>query len=72
MITMAIDKHDLQCMVMGATPKYEIMNNPTLRKFGSYCGGFQDQWKWDFFAINKATESELLEVYLMCKEAVKE
>ncbi len=65
-----LDRNDLEFLVRGFE-KYlgpETSENLILSKYGSYTGGFVDQWKFHYLGqLRHATQKELYEAYLECK-----
>lgn len=58
-----VDKKDLVHMVLGCEPDYEVINELINRKLGSYCGGFNDRWDWNKYALEELSEQELFDLY---------
>lgn len=58
-----IDKRGLEDLIRGHIPSYPQMELDSISKLGSYIGGHNDHWEWDFWALQKLTELELLNVY---------
>lgn len=61
-----VTKRDLKSMVRGMSPprgramrKYE--------KYGSYSGGFNDSWSWNYNAFENLSEQELFHIYQTLK-----
>jgi hypothetical protein len=67
-MTVELTKTDLIALVKGVEPNYDLFDNPLIAANGSYVGGFVDKWSWSF-NINKITESELWEIYNLCKNS---
>lgn len=63
-----VDRKDLEAMVKGTCPSYDVMNRPLIAANGSYVGGFVDDWKW---SLKFNTEEELFEMYKVCKNSWK-
>ena len=57
-------KKDLVRLVCGVSPDYKKMDD----RYGSYTGGFVDDWKWNSSALFKLTEDKLWELYLWLNE----
>lgn len=66
-IVLYLEKKDLIHMVKGTYPSYSAMANPLVKKCGTYWGGFKDEWTWDNDKLEKLSEEQLLDVYVICK-----
>lgn len=66
-VVLYLEKQDLIHMVKGTNPSYSEMENPLVKRCGSYCGGFNDEWTWDKYKLEKLSEEQLIEVYRICK-----
>lgn len=61
-----LDKIDLISLVKGTSPNYDVMNNPKIK--GSYSDQY-GRWDWDQEYLETRTESELIQVYRICKHS---
>lgn len=66
---MDLDREDLKALVRGTSPNFSVMDNPKVKKHGSWVGGFHDRWDWNFSSIEDASEDELIELYKICKDS---
>jgi hypothetical protein len=64
-----LDKEDLIALVRSTDPNYELFENPFVKPFGDYQGGFYDRWIWKVSDLHKLTEHRLWELYKMCKDS---
>lgn len=64
---MELDRKDLIALVKGSEPSHETMSHPLLKRAGSYNGGFNDSWSWNYF-LDEFTDDELMQIYLICKQ----
>lgn len=62
-----LDKTDLVNLVRGINPPYEVFEVSLVKQCGSYTGGFNDRWDWRTYDLEKLTESQLVELYKICK-----
>lgn len=60
-----LDRKDLIALVKGTSPNYSEFNNPLVKANGSYCGGFVERWDWSL--TSDITDSQLYELYKICK-----
>jgi len=63
-----IDKEDLIRLVKGCDPALcdngdRVMEHPLIEPYGSYCGGFKDEWTWRYDMGDKVSELDLIEMY---------
>ena len=61
-INFQLNRTDIENLLRGTTPPYEMMEELTKDKLGYYCGGFNDRWVWDLDK-NVKTDEELLQIY---------
>ena len=61
-------KRDLISLVKGTDPSYDAMSIPLVKKHGKYHGGFNDEWQWDTYELEKLTEQQLYELYSLIKK----
>lgn len=66
-----LDKKDLIALVKGTIPNYGIMQNTLVKSNGYYIGGLGDSWHWHQDKLNELSESELWELYQLCKNSFK-
>lgn len=59
-----LTRKDLVRLVCGLSPSYEKMDD----RYGSYTGGFVDEWKWSYSDLSKLSEEKLWELYLWLNE----
>ena len=59
-----LKKKDLVRLICGVSPRYEKMDD----RYGSYTGGFVDDWKWNSNTLSKLTEDKLWELYVWLNE----
>lgn len=71
LIKLELDKQDLISLAKGTSPNYSVMDNTLVKKYGSYTGGFKDEWNWEYDAFEKCSETEILEIYQLCKNSWK-
>ncbi len=62
-----LKKDDLVNLVKGTSPHYELMDNPLVKRCGSYIGGFHDRWDWNNHFDEDITEQQLWDLYILCK-----
>lgn len=62
-----LTKEDLITLVKGTSPNYSVMDHPLIKANGTYCGGFKDEWSWNYSFDKTLTEEQLLEMYKICK-----
>ena len=60
-----LSKNDLISLVMGKYPSYKHFNHKLVSNGGYYIGGFKDEWHWEKYKLNKYTEKELIELYVL-------
>ena len=65
MVNITLDRKDLEALVKGSSPSYELMDHPLIKANGTFTGGFADKWNWHLSA--STTEQDLLEIYSLCK-----
>lgn len=65
---MDLDKKDLEALVCGVLPNFSVIDHPKVKKHGQWMGRY-DQWEWNRISIADASEEELKEVYLICKNS---
>lgn len=63
-----LDKRGLEALIRGHTPSYEQMEHNPIKKCGNYIGGHADRWEWDYWALQKLSEQELLNIYEILKK----
>lgn len=63
-----LDKKDLISLAKGTSPNYSVMNNPLIKKHGSYNASYGD-WNWDYTAFEECSEEQILEIYKLCKNS---
>lgn len=68
-MTIDLDRKDLIALVRGTSPNFSEMNNPKIKKHGSWVGGHHDRWDWNFSSIENASDAELIELYKICKDS---
>lgn len=54
-----LDKTDIIRLITGLSPDYDQMDD----RYGRYCGGFKDEWKWDWYKLADLSEAQLWEYY---------
>jgi hypothetical protein len=64
-----LDRKDLESLVRGVSPYYSVFENPLVKRCGSWTGGFVDKWSWNKF--DDLSDSQLMELYTICKESWK-
>jgi len=66
-----LDRKDIIALLKGTCPNYNVMDKIP-KDLGSYCGGFVDDWKWNYFIEDVSYSDEYLyNLYLMCKNSWK-
>lgn len=65
-----LNKQDLISLIKGVTLKHDLVKNPAVQSVCYYVGGFNDRWYWDNGSLNQLSESELWEIYQLCKKQV--
>jgi len=63
-----LDRKGLLSLVNGTEPGYGAFEHPLIKKCGTYCGGFVDEWTWDLEQLNEITDEELYEIYNICQD----
>lgn len=64
-----LSKEDLISLVKGTPPSYSVMDHAMVEKHGSYSGSY-DRWDWNS-ELKELSESELWELYNICKKSWK-
>lgn len=64
-----LTRSDLISLVKGTEPYYSIFENPLVKRCGSYCGGFNDRWDWNYSFDDNITDEELWGLYNLCKNS---
>lgn len=64
-----LDEKDIRNMVLGTSPYYTAYEHPLVKKCGVHVGGHVDSWSWHL--PYDLTLSQLLELYLICKNSWK-
>jgi hypothetical protein len=70
-IKLTVDREDIERMVLGISPAYIAFDHELVKKCGSFCGGFVEEWRWSRSEIEKLTPDELVKLYLVCKMSWK-
>lgn len=60
----------LALIALGSSPGYENMEDPVFNKYGSYTGGFRDEWKWKLYAKSDISIEDSL--YIISKTQSKD
>jgi hypothetical protein len=63
-----LDKNGLEALVRGSIPTYKQMEIEVIKTVGGMEGGQNDHWEWDFWALQKLSESELHNIYEILKK----
>jgi len=63
-----LDKIALISLVCGEQPYYSIFEHPVVKKCGSY-NGSHDEWRWFHYELEKLSEQELYDLYILCRES---
>jgi len=66
-INIVLDRQDLEALLRGMYVSYNHMEIALLKKYGSYTGGFKDEWTW---YLENASIEELVELYKILKEKI--
>lgn len=66
-----LEKEDLVNLVKGSNPHYNVMNDSLIKQCGSFIGGHHDRWEWDNSSLEKLTESQLWQMYSVCRDSWK-
>jgi len=66
-----LEKSDLINLLMGTSPNYDVMEDPTIKPYGDYTGGFVDKWSWNKFSLVDLEDETLFDMYLTCKNSWK-
>ena len=64
-----LEKKDLINLVKGITPYYNVFNEPLVKQCGSYYGGHDISWEWDYFKLKNLSEKALYDLYKICKNS---
>lgn len=70
-IQIKLDKEDLISLVIGKPPYYNQFENPLVKQCGSYTGGMAERWDWKTHELEKLSEEQLYELYVICKNSWK-
>lgn len=62
-----LDIEDLKSLIRGSSPDYSVFNNPLIKKAGHSYSDQYGRTSWD--NLNDLSESELLDLYLLCKSS---
>lgn len=62
-----VDKKDLENMIKGVEPSYDVMDMLCFKGLGSYVGGHSDKWVWSYIFPTDLTLQELYDIYLSIK-----
>lgn len=62
-----LNKEHLIDIVCGTTPSYEAMQHTIVKDYGTYHGGFNDDWYWNRDKLKTKSEEELVETYNFVK-----
>jgi hypothetical protein len=65
------DREDIENMVYGISPAYIAFDHELVKKCGSFCGGFVEEWSWNKSEIRMLSLDELVKLYLVCKMSWK-
>ena len=66
-----LDKRDIIHLLRGVEPSYDIMGLIEDMELGSYIGGFEDRFDWNYTTSacwDKYSEEKLFELYLKLKK----
>jgi len=66
-----LNKQDLISLVVGKPPYYSVFENILVKKCGYYRGGQNDEWRWDGNELEKLSEKQLYNLYLVCRNSWK-
>ena len=61
-----IDRYGLEILVKGSNPHYNQFNNPLVKKAGHR---FSDQYGSSWESLDKLTDDELYQLYIICKNS---
>ena len=66
-----LDRKDIISLLTGSEPNYMVIDKIP-KEFGSYIGGFVNNWQWNNISENVPyTDEQLYDLYLMCKNSWK-
>lgn len=66
-----LDRKDIISLLTGSEPNYMVIDKIP-KEFGSYIGGFVNNWQWNSISENVPyTDEQLYDLYLMCKNSWK-
>ena len=65
------DRKDVISLLTGSKPNYIVIDKIP-KEFGSYVGGFVNDWRWNNISENVSySDEQLYDLYLMCKNSWK-
>jgi len=64
-----LTKEDLANLVSSVSPNYSLFDHPIVKGRGTYIGGFCEKWEWGCNLEKELSESELWELYVMCRDS---
>ena len=66
-----LDRKDIISLLTGSKPNYNVIDKIPI-EFGSYVGGFVNDWRWNNISENVSySDEQLYDLYLMCKNSWK-
>jgi len=63
-----LDKTGLTSLVCGISPNFSLFENALVKRCGAYNGSY-GTWSWDDDELEKLTEHQLYDLYLLCKNS---
>lgn len=70
-MTVELSKKDIIHLLRGTEPNYNVMGLVKDMELGSYIGGFEDRFEWNYQSSkcwDKYSEQELYDLYLKITE----
>ena len=66
-----LDRKGIISLLTGCKPNYNVIDKIP-KEFGSYVGGFVNDWEWNNINENVPyTDEQLYDLYLICKNSWK-
>ena len=66
-----LDRKDIISLLTGCKPNYNVIDKIP-KEFGSYVGGFVNDWQWNNISEDTSySDEQLYGLYLMCKNSWK-
>lgn len=67
---MQLSKKDLMSLVNGQSPYYDLFDHPIVKTSGDFSAS-HGIWNWHSSALEKLSEQQLWDLYVMCRDSWK-